>query len=61
MVKTCETQDTLVLNSGIAKRHAWQGPGPPKCLLFPATYSLQNRDTLMEQSNVLLKQYLLCK
>ena len=35
MVETCETQDTLVLNSGIAKRHALQGPSAPKYLLCP--------------------------
>ena len=37
MVETCEMQDTLVLNSGIAQRHAWQGPGPPKYLLCVVT------------------------
>ena len=26
MTKTCETRGTVVLNSGVAKRHAWQGP-----------------------------------
>ena len=33
----CETQDTVVLSSGVAKIHAWQGPDPPKCLLYPTT------------------------
>ena len=29
---------------------AWQSPGPPKC------FTVKDRDTLMEQSNILLKQ-----
>ena len=33
MAERCETQDTVVSNSGVAKMHAWQGPDPPKCLL----------------------------
>ena len=37
MAEACKTWDTVVLNSGVAKRHAWQGPDPPKYLLCPAT------------------------
>ena len=33
----CETQDTVVSSSGVAKMYAWQGPDPPKCLLCPTT------------------------
>ena len=37
-------------------RLAWQGPGTPKCLLFPITQFAKDQDTLIEQSNILLKQ-----
>ena len=60
----CETQDTVVSSSGIAKMHAWQGPDPSKCLLCPTTQFAKDQDTLIEQSNILLKQSvnnLLCK
>ena len=36
--------------------HAWQGPDPPKCLLCPTTQFAKDQDTLIEQSNILLKQ-----
>ena len=60
----CKTQDTVVSSSGVAKMHAWQGPDPPKYLLCPITQFAKERDTLLELSNILLKQSidnLLCK
>ena len=57
MAETCETQDTLISNSCICSQgYTWQSLGPPKCLLCPATYFAEDRDTLIEQSNILLKQ-----
>jgi len=38
-----------------SKGRAWQGTGPPKCLLCPATKDLY---TLIEQSNILNSQTL---
>ena len=52
----CETQDAVVSSSGVAKMHAWQGPDLPKCLLCPTTLFANDRDTLIEQSDILLKQ-----
>ena len=51
----CETQDTVVSNSGVAKRHAGKAQAFPNvcCLLQP---SLQKyRDILIVRSNILLK------
>ena len=56
MAETCEMWDTLVSNSDLAKRQAWQGPGPPKYLLCPTTQFAKDWDALIEQSNILLKQ-----
>ena len=44
----------LITNSisGVAK----VGPGPPKCCLCPATKIEKDQDTLIEQSNILIKQ-----
>ena len=39
-----------------SQRHSWQDPGPPKCLFSLPPSSQKDQDTLIEQSNVLLKQ-----
>ena len=45
----CETRDTVVSNSDVAKRHAWQVQALSNvcCALL---------SSLIEQSNILLKQ-----
>ena len=52
MVETCERRDTLVLNGGIAKRHALQGPSAPNtcCALLCKRSKYPNRTVKYEQS-----------
>ena len=61
----CETQDTVVSSSGVAKMHAWQGPGPPKCLLCPTTQfakrSRYSNRTVKYSIKAVSKHNLLCK
>ena len=55
MAETCKTQDTLVSNSGIAKGMPGRAPAIPNtCCALPP--SLQDRDTQIEQSDIILKQ-----
>ena len=64
MAETCETLDTAVSSSGLAKRHAWQGPGPPKYLLCPATLFKKSRysnRTVKHFIKAVSKHNLLCK
>ena len=56
MAETCEARDTLVSNSGVAK----SVPGRAQALLnacgaLPLRLQ-KDRDTLIEHSNILLKQ-----
>ena len=56
MAETYETQDTSVSNSNIAK--AMPGRAQALPIDYCALPSLQkDRDTLTEQSNILLKQF----
>ena len=56
MAKTCETQDTLVSNSGIAKHTPGRAQALPNaCCTLPPSLQ-KDRDTLIEQSNIPLKR-----
>ena len=55
MAETCETQGALVSNNGITKGMPGSAQALPNaCCALPP--SLQNQNTLIKLSNILLKQ-----
>ena len=61
IAEMCETQDTVVSNSGVAQRHIWQGPGPPKCLLCSGKRLRFSNRTVKHSIKAVGKHNLLCK
>ena len=56
MVKPCETQEALVLNSGVAKGTPSRAQAiPNSCCVLPPGLQI-NQNTLIESSGILLKQ-----
>ena len=57
MVETCKTRDTLVSNSVIAKSTPGMAQALPNvCCILPSNLR-KDLDTLIEQSNILLKSH----
>ena len=56
MVEACETRDALVSNSVLAKDMPGRAQALPNaCCALPPTLQIE-QDTVIEQSNILLKQ-----